>query len=130
MIRRRPVTTLILLIVLISAALAVMVWGNYQYTRNFPGGEHFFIDWFSARSLFIDGVNPYSATAQSSMVSFARSVGVVLDPGARYGPPLYAAFLTLPFALVRDFVWARAVWMVVSEGILIGLVLILSLIHI
>jgi len=122
MIRRRPIATIILLIVIISGSIAAMVWGNFQYTRNYPGGSTFFVDWFSARSLFIDGVNPYSETAQNSMVSFAGEARVTLDPGARYGPPLYAAFFTLPFALIRDFALARALWMVVLEGILIGLV--------
>lgn len=122
MIRRRPITTIILLMVIISGSVAAMIWGNLQYTRANPGGEQFLVDWFSARSLFIDGVNPYSETAQNSMASFADAQGVYLPEDARFGSPLYAAYFTLPFALISDYPLARALWMALMEGILIALV--------
>jgi len=51
MIRRRPITTIILLILIISGSIAAMIWGNLQYTRTYPGGEQFLVDWFSARAV-------------------------------------------------------------------------------
>jgi len=122
MIRRRPITTILLLMLIISGSIAAMIWGNLQYTRANPGGEQFLVDWFSARSLFIDGVNPYSETAQNSMMSFAAAEGIKLPAGARFGSPLYAAYFTLPFALITDYSLARALWMALMEGILIALV--------
>ncbi len=122
MIRRRPITSIILLILTISGSIAALIWGNLQYTRSSPGGEQFLVDWFSARSLFIDGVNPYSETARISMISFAETEGIELPEGAHFGSPLYAAYFTLPFALISDYPLARALWMVVLEGILIALV--------
>lgn len=122
MIRRRPITTIILLMLIISGSIAAMIWGNLQYTRANPGGEQFLVDWFSARSLFIDGVNPYSEAAQNSMMSYAAAEGIKLPEGARFGAPLYAAYFTLPFALISDYSLARALWMALMEGILIALV--------
>jgi len=122
MIRRRPITTIILLILIISGSIAAMIWGNLQYTRTYPGGEQFLVDWFSARSLFIDGVNPYSETAQNSLIGFAAAEGISLPVGARFGSPLYAAYFTLPFAVISDYPLARALWMVLLEGLLVALV--------
>lgn len=124
MIRRSPVTTILILVIAFGGVAAALIWGNYQFVKSNPGGEHFLVDWFAARSLFIDGVNPYSETAQTNMRTFAqREVDLTLTPGPRFDVPMYSAFVSLPFALIQDFQLARAVWMTVSVGILIGLVL-------
>jgi len=122
MIRRRPITTIIILILAFGGSVAGLIWGNYLFSRNLPGGSNFFVDWYSARSLFIDGVNPYSETARSGMFSSAAREGIQLIPGAHYASPLYAAFVTLPFATISDYTLARAVWMTLMEVCLIALV--------
>lgn len=123
MIRRSPISTIILLIVSISLLTAALVWGNYRLAQANPGGEHFLVDWFSARSLFIDGVNPYSETARENMQAFAKTEQVKLAEDARFDAPLYSAFFSLPFALIKDYPLARAVWMTVLEALMVGIVL-------
>lgn len=123
MIRRSPISTIILLIVSISLLTAALVWGNYRLAQANPGGEHFLVDWFSARSLFIDGVNPYSETAQENMQAFAKTEQVKLTDDARFDAPLYSAFITLPLAVINDYPLARAVWMTVLEALMVGIVL-------
>lgn len=123
MIRRSPISTIIILIVSISLLTAALVWGNYRLAQANPGGEHFLVDWFSARSLFIDGVNPYSETAQENMQAFAKTEQVKLTDDARFDAPLYSAFITLPLAVINDYPLARAVWMTVLEALMVGIVL-------
>jgi hypothetical protein len=89
MIRRNQIITTIILITGSLVLTAALIWGNYQYTINNPGGQDFLVDWFSARSLFIDGVNPYSATAQSNLHEFAANeANMSLKEGVRYDVPL------------------------------------------
>lgn len=123
MIRRSPISTIIILIVSISLLTAALVWGNYRLAQANPGGEHFLVDWFSARSLFIDGVNPYSETAQENMQAFTKTEQVKLTDDARFDAPLYSAFITLPLAVINDYPLARAVWMTVLEALMVGIVL-------
>lgn len=124
MLRRRPITTIVLLILGIGGSIAGLVWGNLLYARTYPGGGQFFVQWFSARSLFIDGINPYSENSRSAMLAASSSAGVRLDNGAQFSNPLYAAFFTLPYAVVKEYPIARALWMTVMEGLVIGLVFI------
>lgn len=124
MVRRRPIATIVLLILGVGGTVAALIWGNLLYSRTYPGGASFYIDWFSARSLFIDGINPYSENARNAMAAAAQLEGVKLDTAAHYASPLYAAFFTLPFAVIKDFPLARALWMALMEGLLIGLLFI------
>jgi len=130
MIRRSPISTIITLIVSIVLLTAALIWGNYRLAQSNPGGEHFLVDWFSARSLFINGVNPYSDTARENMQAFAKTEQVKLAADARFDVPLYSTFITLPFAVINDYPLARAVWMTVLEALMVGIVLMsLSLAH-
>lgn len=125
MIRWSPILRIPVLVIAIGGLTAALVWGNYQFTISNPGGEHFLVDWFSARSLFIDGINPYSETARTNLYAFAQNeADIALETGSRFDVPLYSAFVTLPFALIRDFEVARALWMTVLEGLLVTVVFI------
>jgi len=125
MIRRNSISSIILMIAGVCGLAALMFWGNYQFASNIPGGEHFLTDWFSARSLLIDGVNPYSITAQENLLDFAtQTANVELEDETRFDLPLYATFFSLPFALVSEFPLARALWLTVVEAIVAGLILI------
>ena len=127
MIRRNQIISTIILITGSLVLTAALIWGNYQYTLKNAGGRDFLVDWFSARSLFIDGVNPYSATAQSNLHEFAANeANIALEEGIRFDVPLYSAFITLPFSLIRDFQLARAVWMALLE-VLVAVIVGLSL---
>lgn len=124
MIRRSPISTIITLIVSIGLLAAALVWGNYRLAKSNPGGEHFLVDWYAARSLFIEGVNPYSETARENMHAFASGeVRVEIPQGARFDVPMYSAFITLPFAVIMEYPLARAIWMTVLEGLLVAIVL-------
>jgi len=123
MIRWSPILRIPILVLAIGGLAAALVWGNHQFALSNPGGEHFLVDWFSARSLFIDGINPYSETARNNLYAFAQNdAGVVLETGSRFDVPLYSAFVTLPFALIQDYELARALWMTFLEGLLAALV--------
>lgn len=123
MFRRSPVFSIAFVILLLGGLSVGLIWANHQFAQSTPGGAHFLVNWYSSRSLFIDGINPYSQTAQSNMESFARlEANVNLEEGARFDSPLFAAFITLPFALIKDYEMARAVWMAVSEMLIVALV--------
>lgn len=123
MLRRSPVSTIIILIMSIGILAAALIWGNYRLALANPGGEHFLVDWFSARSLFIDGINPYSETARDNLQTFARNEAQVkLAEDARFDVPMYSAFITLPFAIINDYPLARAVWMTFLEGLIVAIV--------
>lgn len=112
-----------LLIVLIIALLLAVVWANYQYVKENPGGNDFLVHWVGTRSLLIDGISPYTDAVALRIQNLAY--GRPARPGEhelRVAYPLYSIFIFLPFALIRDYTIARTLWMTCLEIALIVLV--------
>lgn len=122
--QRKFVITVVLVIVVGLAALAVLTWGNYRYAKENPGGNDFLVHWMGTRSLVMEGLNPYSDEVALRIQNMAY--GRPAKPGEhelRVAYPLYSVVVFLPFALVKNFTLARALWMTLLEVSLVGLVI-------
>ncbi len=111
---------IILLLVLGVGLFGLLVWGNYRYTTQNPGGNDFLVHWMGTKSFFEDGLSPYSDEVALRIQNMVY--GRQAQPGEhelRVAYPLYSIFVFLPFALISDYNLARAVWMAVLESGLI-----------
>lgn len=115
--RRRQLTQLAVLLSVVGVILiAAMVWGNYQYCKENPGGNDFLVHWMGTRSFLVNGLSPYSDETALKIQTMAY--GRPAQPGEhelRVAYPLYSVIIFLPFAFIKDFILARAIWMTVSE---------------
>lgn len=109
---------LLLLALLILAGLLAL---NIYLARTLPGGEQFFLRWSGARAFLIEHIEPYSSTIAD------RTQNVAYGRGAFSGEypyvlndPFYIVLLYIPLALFSDFAIARALWMLLSEAALLG----------
>ncbi len=118
--RRNSTLTIVLLILLGSGLFAVLVWGNLLFAQQNPGGNDFLVHWMGTRSFFEDGLSPYSDEValriQNMVYGRAAQAG---EHELRVAYPLYSVIVFSPFALIRDYEMARAVWMAVLEAGLI-----------
>jgi hypothetical protein len=101
--------------------VGLVVFGNYQYTKNATGGHDFLMRWNNLRGLLISGESPYSEAAgdKNQLLAYGRAA----RPGEdflRETDPLYSVIFTIPFALIPDYPFARALWMTFLEGLLIA----------
>ena len=111
---------IIVLLVLGVGLFGLLVWGNYRYTTQNPGGNDFLVHWMGTKSFFEDGLSPYSDEVA------LRIQNMVYGRPARAGEhelrvayPLYSVLIFLPFAFISDYNLARAIWMAVLESGLI-----------
>ena len=137
---------LLALLLLIVAGLLAL---NITLARTLPGGEWLFLRWTGARAFLIDEIQPPSKLGLESAPHTTQralpvgqiqpySTGVAqrvqeLAYGRRafsseyafvLNDPFHIVLLYTPLALIRDFVLARGIWMLVSEVALVGSVLI------
>lgn len=115
--RKRSTMRWILAAVLLLVVLAGLSWANYQFSLNNPGGNDFLVHWVGTRSFLFDGLSPYSdevAIRIQTMV-YGRPA-VAGEHELRVAYPLYSIALFFPFALVKDYTLARALWMTVLEA--------------
>ncbi len=119
MVRLNPLT-LAAIILLAVALFAGLIWVNYRAASFNSRGDLFVGLWVAARSLMFDGNSPYTpgVTAQIEQKMYGRSAQDD-EPSGRVMYPLYASFLFLPYALIGDVLWARAVWLTVLEAALL-----------
>lgn len=116
-----------LTLIIIAAALAglaALTYGNYRFSQQNPGGNDFLVHWVGTRSLVTEGLNPYSDEVAEKIQTMAY--GRPAEPGEhelRVAYPLYSVVVFLPFALISDFTFARALWMTVLEVGLVALTL-------
>ncbi len=122
--RKNPLWTFIAIVIASGGLFTVLIWGNYRYAQRNPGGTDFLVHWVGTRGFITDGISPYSDEAALRIQTMVY--GRAAQPGEhelRVAYPLYSMLLFLPFALIKDFVIARAVWMAVLEVALIALAL-------
>jgi len=108
--------TIALLAILGIATLISLVWVNYQYSVQNPGGSDFLPRWVGTREFIMKGQSPYSeeTTREIQQRFYGRSARPDEDQ-ALFVYPFYSIFVFAPFALIPDFNLARAVWMTVLE---------------
>ena len=101
---------------LIAAALLGITWANYKFAQSDSGGEMFMSKWMASRLIFTDGQNPYAdeTTLEVQQFVYGRYARGTEDK-LQFDSPYYTLFFYLPFAIIKDAVYARAVWMTVLE---------------
>jgi hypothetical protein len=93
------------------AILVVLTLVNYRFSLQSPGGNDFLVNWEGTRLLIKNGLSPYSDQASIEIQKLAY--GHPAHQGEvplRMTAPLYAVVFFLPFALIKDFALARALW--------------------
>jgi len=107
-------------VILLLAVIAAFIFGNIQYTRNNPGGNDFLVHWIGNQSFITNGISPYSDEValliQNAVYGRPAQTG---EHELRVAYPFYSIIIFFPFALVKDFVIARALWMTFLEFLVI-----------
>lgn len=118
--RRNPIWLFIVICVFIAVILGIITWGNYQYTKQNPGGIDFLSNWVGVKILLTEGINPYGdeATDRIQLLAYWRPVKLE-EPRLRMTVPLYSIVIYLPYALIPDYQLARALWMTTLEAALV-----------
>ncbi len=94
-----------------------LVWSNYRFSEQAPGGNDFLARWTGAHLWLTEGINPYDE--QVSLTAQTMIYGRPADPSrgedvAHFVYPLPAMLFFAPFGLL-PFTLARAVWMTILE---------------
>ncbi len=102
--------------------LAALTAVNLRFARQNPGGNDFLPRWVGTRALLFEGLSPYSdaVARRIQIIAYGRPAQAGEDQ-MRMVYPLYALPLFVPYALVDDYAWARALWMTTLEVGLVGL---------
>lgn len=114
-------------IIIAASLLAVclfLTWINFQYTRSNQGGADFLTNWMATRTFITEGQSPYSIETSQNIQTTLHDQGttnIITLP--KFGLPLYGMLVYSPFALVKDFALARAIWMTVLEISLVAIIL-------
>lgn len=113
---RRTFLALIVVIVLGLGALSGLTWANHRFASQSPGGNDFLPRWMGTRIYLEKGWDPYSREASREIQR------TVYGRAARQGEdqvlfvyPFYSFLVFAPFAMIEDYVWARAAWMTMLE---------------
>lgn len=120
--RRNSTVWIIGYITLGIGLFATLIWGNYRYTRENPGGNDFLVHWVGTQAFLQDGISPYSDEVALRIQTMVY--GRAAQPGEhelRVAYPLYSILLFIPFALIQEYELARAVWMALLEAGLIAM---------
>jgi hypothetical protein len=118
---RRSWLAAVILGVLVIVGLG---WVNYQYSVVNPGGNDFLVHYVGTRSYLREGLSPYSdETAIRIQTAAYGHPAEGEEHELRVAYPLYSIFLFTPFALIGNYVLARAVWMTLLEVSLLGMAL-------
>ncbi len=125
----RDIQTIAALVALSIILTAGLVTFNWWFARQFGTGAEFLPVWNGARdgwrALLFQPVDPYgqAVTLQTQLAVYGRGAQAGEYPYA-LDIPFPLLMLYFPLALIPDPVWARAVWMFLSE---IGLILLVLL---
>ncbi len=107
--RSLPIIIGLLLLVVIFIGL---LWGNHKFAKFNFSGRGFLVQWISIRSLVTDLSSPYS---NSTTFQIEESIGnqnsLLFENPTAYTSPLYSAIVAFPFALIKDNILSRAIWL-------------------
>jgi len=117
---------IVFIALLFVVIFSLFTFGSYQFSRTNPGGSDFLVHWVGTRELVLNGASPYSdeVALKIQTAAYGRPARSN-EHELRVAYPLYSIILFLPFSLIADFIFARAIWMTVLEFGLFALVFVL-----
>lgn len=85
---------------------------NWLIISRIYGGEDFLVHWLGARQILLNATSPYSQETSQLISELAQSLSILPYSNIYYFVyPLYECIIYLPFALIKNFDLARALWM-------------------
>ena len=93
----------------------LLTWINFQFTKANPGGGDFLTNWAATRTFITEGQSPYSLETSQAIQSLLNDQGINNGMMPKFALPLYGMLIYSPFALIKDYILARALWMTVLE---------------
>ena len=97
--------------------IGVLVWSNYRFSIQSPGGNDFLARWTGAHFWLVEGINPYDeqVSLEAQIMIYGRPANPSLgEDVAHFVYPLPAMLFFAPFGLL-PFTLARAIWMTILE---------------
>jgi hypothetical protein len=106
-----------LIVIALVILLGVLLWSNYRFAVQSPGGNDFLSRWTGAHYWLVEGLNPYDE--QVSLEAQKLIYGRPAEPSkgediAHFVYPLPAMIFFAPFGLL-PYTLARALWMTLLE---------------
>jgi len=113
---KRQVIAAIFIVFFVLAAVGGLIYTNYRFATQNPGGYDFLARWAGARLFITEGLSPYDAEAVTRIQTLYYNRPARPDEDqVLFAYPFYTIFIVGPFALIEDFTLARALWMTVLE---------------
>ena len=74
------------------------------------------VQWVGSKMLIINEISPYIEESHNAIMQTAEIQGISAhEDHLRFHYPLYSIILFFPFALIPDYLIARAIWMTALE---------------
>jgi hypothetical protein len=121
----RNISLILFLLFFIVAVVGGLFWANMIFVQRAPGGSDFLVPWKAMQNFILQGVTPYGELTTLNIQSLIYNRPIL--PGQypyHVNIPLSLLILFIPFGAIRDFLLARAIWLVLLEVGLAALVLV------
>ncbi|UCH59672.1 MAG: DUF2029 domain-containing protein [Anaerolineales bacterium] len=108
---RRSVLLVTILSLLVVMAVLGILWANFRFALNNPGGGNFLSAWVGTRYFLLNEWSPYSDQTSQMIKTVAEGSNVVNEDSMFFVYPFYSILLFAPFSLIGNYEIARSLWM-------------------
>jgi hypothetical protein len=117
----KKIISIVVVALAFSLLVGILFRINYLITPELSGGDSFRVPWMGARTFLFTENNPYIAeTAVGTQIAIYGQPAEESQYPYRLDTPFYLLLFLFPFALIKDFDLARALWMSFAEISLFG----------
>jgi len=104
-------------------AFTLLTLINLEFVKGNPGGDDFHTYWFGTRNFLLDGRSPYGAENRLELQNMVYGRAALEgEEQFFFSIPLFGMLIYGPFALISDFLTARALWMTCLEFSLLAII--------
>ncbi|MCX6082833.1 MAG: hypothetical protein NTW32_25170 [Chloroflexi bacterium] len=120
----RTFFNILFLVFFTVAIFGGLFFADLAFAQRVPGGADFIVPWKGMQDFMLQGVTPYGekTTLNIQNIIYKRTPLAGQYP-YQVNIPLFLLVFFLPLSWIRDLVIARAIWMIIIEVGLFGVVL-------
>ncbi len=107
----------VIIVLLTLVAVTGLIWINYHFSVQNPGGNDFLARWMGTRKWLMEGVSPYDQSVSLATQEVIYGHPAELEKGedvSHFIYPLTSMVFFAPFGLL-EYLPARALWMTLLE---------------